>query len=70
MAHRYHESITVHINRDGNPKAFTWRNLTYEPLQILSSWHLRDRWWEQDQGRASNRLYYRVMTPDHQVFEL
>jgi hypothetical protein len=31
-------------------------------------WHLMDRW--RDPERASDREYYRLRTPDHQIFEV
>jgi hypothetical protein len=42
----------------------------------LRYWHLRDRWWvpptEADRtGKGfSDRHYYRLLTADHQVFEI
>jgi hypothetical protein len=55
---------------DGTPKTFTWRGKTYH-VEVLSKWHLQDRWWEltPERGR-SNRYYVRVATRDHMVFEL
>jgi hypothetical protein len=32
------------------------------------SWKLQDRWWEPD--RYSDRTYYRLVTRDHQAFDL
>jgi hypothetical protein len=37
-------------------------------LIISSPLHLQDRWWERE--RESDRTYFRVRTPDHQVFDL
>jgi len=52
------------------PRAFTWMGVTYR-VSVISHWHLQARWWEQTAERGrSNRYYYRVVTHDHQVFEL
>ncbi len=73
MAHRYCDRIRVDIEPMREPghsvlRAFTWRGVRYPVAEILGSWHLRDRWW--DPERHSDRLYYRVQTPDFQVFEV
>lgn len=71
MAHRYHEPIRVRVDERGQPMAFTWRKLTYEPLQVIGSWHLKDKWWEGTAVRQrSDRTYFRVQLPDCQVFEV
>lgn len=71
MAHRYGDRIQVELAPKSEPgqgalRAFTWRGVRYLVAGILGRWHLADRWW--DQERYSDRLYYRVQTPDFQVF--
>ena len=76
MAHRYGQEIRVsgRGEADGRPSAFGWRGIVYQVAEVLSSWHLRDRWWQTDGGSApvelgmpglprpgaSDRTYYRV----------
>ena len=67
MAHRYGLPIRVQLDHDGVPIAFTWRGLTHDGT-VISTWHLSDRWW--DRERQSDRIYYRLLAPDHQVFEI
>jgi hypothetical protein len=70
MAQRPHTPVPVEEGPDHTPRAFTWTGVTYH-VRVISKWHLRDRWWEQTAKRGrSNRYYYRVVTHDHQVFEL
>jgi hypothetical protein len=59
--------VRVEMRLDGQPRAFTWRHTTYH-VQVIAEWHLMDRWW--DRERQADRTYYRVLTADHQVFEL
>jgi hypothetical protein len=40
----------------------------YPVEEILSTWHLRARWWDSPQHR--DRQYWRVQTPDFGVYEL
>ena len=47
--------------------AFTWREVTYH-AHVIGSWHLTTHWW--DYQNEADRTYYRVETPDHQIFEL
>lgn len=72
MAHRYGEVIRVDMEPTqpgaGILHRFIWRGRAYPVTAILSQWHLRDRWW--DQERHSDRRYFRVETPDHGVYEL
>ncbi len=66
MAHQYREII--HVEHAGGKRVtFTWREREYAG-DIIAMWHLRDRWWEQE--RESDRKYLRILTDDHQVFEL
>ncbi len=36
---------------------------------VIGRWHLRDRWW-QPWETQSDRRYYRLVTADHEVFEV
>jgi Domain of unknown function (DUF6504) len=70
MAHRYGDPIRVDsiwVDGERELRAFTWRGIRYPVAQMLGSWHLADRWWDE---RHSDRLYYRVQTSDFQVFEV
>jgi hypothetical protein len=72
-----HIGLPVHVetNAAGEPVRFTWRGHVYTG-EVIARWHLRDRWWvsaaEADGvGKgASDRKYFRLLTADHQVFEL
>ena len=68
MARRYGEPIPV-IACDGQPIAFTWRDVTYR-VQTIGAWRLSTRWWEVESGAAVDRRYFRVQAPDHQIFEI
>lgn len=46
----------------------TWRGRRYPVAEVLGSWRLQDRCW--DRERCSDHTYFRVQTPDFQVFEL
>jgi hypothetical protein len=75
MARRISLPVTVETNSAGEPAAFTWRGVRRR-VAVIGRWHLRDRWWmspvEADgNGKgASDRRYYRLLTADHQVFEV
>src|SRR5690348_10091007 len=48
MAHRYGHPITV-VDAEEGPtgqplRAFGWRGTIYRVVEVLSQWHLRDRW--------------------------
>lgn len=45
MAHRYGVAIVVATTPDGRPNRIVWRDVSHEVTEILSIWHLRDRWW-------------------------
>jgi hypothetical protein len=66
MAHRYSEPIAVMLARQ-QPVGFTWRGRRYTGI-VIGVWHLMARWWER--SGASDRTYYRLQTPDHQIFEI
>jgi Domain of unknown function (DUF6504) len=66
MAHRYAEPIGVTLVR-ARPAAFTWRGRRYT-VTVIGTWHLMARWWQPSD--ASDRTYYRLQTPDFQVFEI
>jgi len=68
MTCHYGQPILVTL-ADGRPASFQWREVTYRVAEILSEWHLRDRWWEPPASvrsveiggpQASDRHYYRV----------
>src|SRR5690242_451214 len=66
MAHRYGERIGIKLVRR-QPVGFTWRGCHYT-VTVIGVWHLMARWWEP--SAASDRIYYRLQTPDHQIFEI
>jgi hypothetical protein len=72
MAHRYGDPIRIeHVTTESGEsivRAFLWRGRRYPIVQILESWHLQDKYW--DPAQHSDRLYYRVETPDHGVYEI
>ena len=74
MAYQYGLPVPVTQAPDGSPQNFVWHGASYEVAEVLSRWHLRDRWWEQGNPFAarghSDRYYFRVRCPDHQVFDL
>jgi hypothetical protein len=76
MAHLYCLPVCVERSPDGTPASFVWHGASYEVAEVLSTWHLRDRWWTKGVesvygGRGhSDRYYFRVRCPDHQVFDL
>jgi hypothetical protein len=67
MGRQYRIPITVMTDERGLPTSFTWRGVTRQ-VSVIGIWHLRDRWWERE--AKSDRHYYRVQTPDLQVFEI
>ncbi len=74
MAHRYGHQIDVTLAA-GTPGSFQWRGDGYRVAEVLATWHLRDRWWEQSAGDApavgaSDRTYYRVRCAGEQIFDL
>lgn len=68
MAHHY--GLPSAVERDpetGEPRSFVWRGVTYHVDEVLSRWHLMDRWWEASnhehpRGGTTDRLDYRVMS--------
>lgn len=64
---RYRDPVEVTLAADGLPTAFRWRGEWYR-VAVIDTWRLEARWWEPE--RAAERTYYRVLTRDHQVFEL
>jgi Family of unknown function (DUF6504) len=56
------------VPRCRRPRAFEWRAVRYAVAEVLGAWHPQDRWWERE--RESDRTYYRVRTPDHQVLDM
>ncbi len=69
-AWRYGIPIGVqHAAHSHHPHAFWWHGERYRVAEVLSTWRLRDRRWE-GPDRQTNREYFRVVTADHQVFEL
>ena len=54
---------------DHEPRAFTWQGVIYR-VRVISQWHLQVRWWEGTGERGRSNRYYRVVTHDHQLFEL
>jgi len=74
MAHRYGLPVTVVRADDGSPRSFIWHGATYDVAEVLSRWHLMDRWWEAHTPYAmrgfTDREYFRVRCPDEQLFDL
>ena len=70
MAHRYGQPIQMTLAAGGQPSAFGWRGARYRIVETLSTWRLRDRWWETPGGGASDRTYYRVRCAGEQFFDL
>lgn len=75
MTHRY--GIPVPVEQDkhtGWPRSFVWHGEMYEITEVISTWHLLDRWWDRGDPFAlpgySDRTYYRVRCPDQQFFDL
>lgn len=75
MGHRYGQEIQVAGSLEAKrpPRAFGWRGALYQIVEVLATWHLRDRWWQTDGSAAlsvpsggsgwlgaSDRTYYRV----------
>lgn len=73
MTRYYGQPIQVYCALDGSqqPQRFTWRGRTQVVADLLSAWHLRDRWWAAPDElgataqanaahQASDRYYYRL----------
>jgi hypothetical protein len=75
MSRRISLPLRVQTDAAGQPTAFIWRGVRRR-VEVIGRWHLRDRWWvspaEADgTGNGfSDRHYYRLLTTDHQVFEV
>ncbi|HLY29976.1 MAG TPA: DUF6504 family protein [Ktedonobacterales bacterium] len=56
------------------PHSFRWRERTHVVTDLLSAWHLQDRWWQASSKsgatpstvvpQASDRSYYRLTCAD------
>ncbi len=53
MTRRYGHAITVtHV---GNHLAgFHWNGTAYRVVELLATWHLRDRWWETEETEQAH----------------
>jgi hypothetical protein len=71
MTRRYGETILVSKLYNDAPHSFLWHGMTYQVIELLGSWHLRDRWWESATAPypskhksqtlpSSDRRYYRL----------
>lgn len=80
MAHRYGHPIRV-VCDAGDPHHFSWREDDHVIVEVLATWHLRDRWWASSGRRtngadgtagtgASDRHYYRVLCTDGLLCDL
>jgi hypothetical protein len=75
MSRRISIPVSVETDESGKPDAFTWRGVRRR-VEVIGYWRLRDRWWvsqaEADStGKGFNdRHYFRLLTSDHQVFEV
>jgi hypothetical protein len=67
MSRQILRPVKVWTDAKGQPKRFVWRDVTYSG-RVLSVGKLSDRWWDPD--RYSDRTYYRLETPKHQIFAL
>jgi Domain of unknown function (DUF6504) len=67
MSRRIGHPVAVQTRENGQPFAFNWRGVLYR-VRVLSHWRLATRWWEP--AGTVDRHYFRVVTSDHQVFEL
>ncbi len=63
MTRQYRLPITVVLRPDGTPAGIIWRAVIYSVIEVLSRWHLRDRWWaqspaasERPQGRSARTV--------------
>lgn len=45
MTRRYGHAITV-THAGSLPAGFHWNGIAYRVVEVLATWHLRDRWWE------------------------
>jgi hypothetical protein len=68
MAHQYGRPVQVELDAQRTPASLMWRGVRYEVAEVLSRWRLVDRWWHP--AWDSDREYYRLRTPDHQIFEI
>jgi len=69
MSRRIGLPVRVETNAAGEPVHFTWRGRVYAG-EVIGRWHLSDRWWDRERRRQADRLYYRLLTADHQMVEL
>jgi hypothetical protein len=67
MSRQMLRPVKVWTDEKGQPKRWQWRETVYSG-RVLLVWNLSAYWW--DDEKHSNRMYYRMETPDHQVFEL
>lgn len=66
MTRRYGHAISVTAT-GSRLMGFQWNGMSYCVVEVLATWHLRDRWWEAQQeadadpaALASDRHYHRV----------
>jgi hypothetical protein len=84
MSHRYGAVISVRQAGE-TPETLCWRGTTYRVVEVLATWHLRTRWWEQQTPRPdlrealaptttakqpSDRFYYRLLCVQGLICEL
>jgi hypothetical protein len=67
MSRQILRPIKVWTDEAGQPKRWSWRDVTYTG-RVIHTWNLSAYWWEPE--KYSNRFYYRMETRDHQIFEL
>jgi hypothetical protein len=68
MARHFSLPATIETDASGEPTAFTWRGVRLR-VCVIGRWYLRDRRW-QHWERQSDRRYYRLLSADHEVFEV
>jgi hypothetical protein len=64
-----HYGLPIRVERDPHtrlPRSLVWHGTTYRVREVISHWHLMDRWWEatnpyHPDGGVTNRHYYRVV---------
>lgn len=67
MTRRYRQPIAVVYQEGRDWLTFTWRG-RLRLAAITNSWRLSAGWWEG--ASATDRVYYRVQTAEHAVYDL
>ena len=74
MTRHYDQPIRVRCAANGVPRQIVWREVPYRVLEVLSRWHLRDRWWADVSAgpgaRPSDRHYYRLRCTENLICDV